>query len=105
MTRALQGAHIREVMDLSNPLSITGSSKAPPVEAQCQVSAVSAEMGGYETSAAFAKAGKSDAPWFAVLAPAVDWPLEGNRADSWKILSHFACLKSGDHVPPPMNSC
>ncbi len=57
MTRALQGAHIREVMDLSNPLSITGSSKAPPVEAQCQVSAVSAEMGGYETSAAFAKAG------------------------------------------------
>ena len=57
MTRALQGAHIREVMDLSNPLSITGSSKAPPVEAQCQVSAVSAEMGGYVTSAAFAKAG------------------------------------------------
>lgn len=56
MTRALQGAHIKEVMDLSNPLSITGSSKAPPVEAQCQVSGISAEMGGYETSAAFANA-------------------------------------------------
>ena len=56
MTRALQGAHIKEVMDLSNPLSITGSSKAPPIGAQCQVSGISAEMGQNPTARAFADA-------------------------------------------------
>jgi hypothetical protein len=57
MTRALEGAHIKHIMDGAQPLAIASSDgRAVSPDMQSAVSRIGAEMSGFETSAAFANA-------------------------------------------------
>ena len=61
MTRALEGAPIANVMDGAQPLNVISSDgRGVSPDMQAAVSRISAEMGGYETSAAFASATHSN---------------------------------------------